>query len=86
MLPIGDRTARTTRTPSRQRKSGFSTFPTQVRISPGRREKNSTAAKNTAENTASAAVCISAGRILSTPTVNETVAQRGIARNGPIAR
>ena len=79
-------TARMTRTPRRQRKSGFSTFPTQVRISPGRREKKSVAAKNTAENTTRAIVCISDGRIRSTPTVNETVAQRGIARNGPIAR
>ena len=76
-----------TSTPRNTRNSGVRILPTHVRIFPGKSEKPSTAAKNSAENTASAgalpAPLPSSG---STPTVNGTAAQRGMAKNGPMVR
>lgn len=70
----------------KQRNSGFRTLPIQVRISPGRKEKNKTAAKKSREKTASTTVWSAVGNKLSMPTVKETVAQRGMAKNGPMVR
>lgn len=73
----------TTRMASTSRNSGVSSFPTHVKILPGRREKNSTAAKNTQENAASSTVALtfspSSG---SMPTVKDVEAQRGMAEEG----
>ena len=52
--PRGEVSARRINTARKQRNKGVSTFPTQVRISPGRREKKSTAAKKTREKIPSA--------------------------------
>lgn len=72
---------------STSRNSGVSSFPTHVKILPGRREKNSTAAKNTQENAASSTVALtfspSSG---SMPTVKDVEAQRGMAKKGPMVR
>ena len=60
-------------------------MPTHVRILPGRREKNSAAPKNTTEKPSSQSFKFAvSGITCSRPTVNETVAQRGIAKNGPM--
>ena len=61
--------ARTTSTAKKQRNSGLSTLPIQVKISPGRSEKKSTAAKNTSEKMASASVWPVAGSSRWMPTV-----------------
>ena len=62
------------------------TLPIQVIISPGRRENSSTAVKKTAVNTS----CASAPEALpssgETPATNEVVAQRGMAKKGPMVR
>ena len=88
---MGALSARSTRIPSITRNTGFNTFPIQVMISPGLREKNRTTAKNKNENAACQSIyplpdTAFAGRILSIPTVKETEAHRGVAKNGPIVR
>ena len=55
-------------------------------IFPGLSEKYSTAAKNAAEKSSRQSFACPAGRIFSSPTENDTVAQRGIAKNGPMVR
>ena len=67
--PRGAVSARSTSTARKARNSGLSTLPTQVRISPGRSEKKSTAPKNTSEKTASASVWPVSGSIRWMPTV-----------------
>ena len=87
MRSVGCSRAVTTRMASTSRNSGVSSFPTHVKILPGRREKNSTAAKNTQENAASSTVALtfspSSG---SMPTVKDVEAQRGMAKKGPMVR
>ena len=62
-------------------------FPIQTVIFPGRREKNSTRAKNTSEKIKRArlpaAFSPSIGWI---PVVKEVVAHLGMAKNGPMVR
>lgn len=84
--PRGETSARTTSTARKHRNSGLSTLPIQVSSSPGRSEKNSTAPKNTREKSASARRWSAPGRSCCTPTVQETVAQRGMANSGPMVR
>ena len=69
------------------RKNGVRILPTQVRILPGYSENSSAAAKKATEKS-SRYSCIlpSAGRICSRPTVKETVAHLGMAKNGPMVR
>ena len=65
----------------------MSTLPTQTRILPGRSEKNSAAAKKAAENASrQSRVLPPCGSTCSSPTVKEVVAQRGMAKNGPMVR
>ena len=68
----------------KMRKTGVSTLPTHVSILPGLSEKASTAAKKQSEKAASGSAPPSAPSSGAAPTVNETVAQRGIAKSGPI--
>mgnify|MGYP000431808840 CR=1 FL=1 len=60
---------------------------TQVRILPGRSAKKSAAAKNATEKSSRYSVLLPfCGSTCSSPTVNDVVAQRGMAKNGPIVR
>ena len=79
--------AETMSTARNSRKQGLSTLPTQTRILPGRSEKNSAAAKKAAENASrQSRVLPPCGSTCSSPTVKEVVAQRGMAKNGPMVR
>ena len=60
--------------------------PIEVRMLAGRSENAATMVKNTNENSASARPLCSAPTSGSTPRVKGTVAQRGIAKNGPMVR
>ena len=85
--PRGAVSARSSRMANTHKNRGLSTLPIQVRICPGRRDRASTTAKNASENTASATPCHApAGSTRSMPTVYETVAHRGMAKNGPMVR
>ena len=87
MRSVGCSRAVTTRMASTSRNSGVSSFPTHVKILPGRREKNSTAAKNTQENAASSTVALTSSPSSgSMPTVKDVEAQRGMAKKGPMVR
>ena len=83
---MGDSSARTIRIAKKHKNNGFNILPIQTSIFPGRSEKNKTTAKKRTENTASAIVWSFSGNICSTPTENATVAQRGIAKKGPIVK
>ena len=65
---------------------GLMILPIQTVILPGRSEKNSTNAKKIAEKISSAMDCAPSDTRGERPVVNETVAQRGIAKSGPIVR
>ena len=82
----GAASAVSTIAPRNTRNTGVSTLPTHVRIFPGLMEKARTAAKKQSEKSASGSVPASAPSSGATPTVNETVAQRGMAKSGPIVR
>ena len=72
--------------PRKPRKQGVSTRPTQVRIFPGQREKSSAAVKKTRVKSSRKSRVFPAGRTCSSPTVKEVVAQRGMAKKGPMVR
>ena len=73
--------------PRKTRKQGFRILPTQVRILPGRSAKKSAAAKNAAEKSSRYSVLLPfCGSTCSSPTVNDVVAQRGMAKKGPMVR
>ena len=62
-------------------------FPIQSVMFPGRREKNSTSAKNTAEKRNSVMRGdIAVPSIGAMPVVNDVVAQRGMAKHGPMVK
>ena len=84
----GFTSATTIRMPRNSRKNGLRILPTHVRILPGKSENRSAAAKNTAEKTSSHSRSCSAacGTACSIPTVKAVVAQRGMAKNGPMVR
>ena len=87
MAALGERSATTTRMPRKTRKQGFRILPTQVRILPGRSAKKSAAAKNATEKSSRYSVLLPfCGSTCSSPTVNDVVAQRGMAKNGPMVR
>ena len=87
MLPAGRISAVTVRMPRNSKKHGLRILPTLVRILPGNSEKSSTAAKNKTENSSKKSCTFAlSGKSCSSPTVNDTVAQRGIAKKGPIVR
>ena len=75
------------RTPRNARKQGLSILPTHTSILPGLSAKNSAAPKNRKEKS-SRYICALpfCGSTCSSPTVNAVVAQRGMAKNGPIVR
>ena len=76
----------TASTPKDSRKSGVSVRPIEVRMLAGRSESAATMAKNASENRASARERPSAPTSGSTPRVKGTVAQRGMAKKGPMVR
>ena len=87
MLPIGLKRAVPIIQAKTKRNKGLRNFPTQVRILPGRKEKNKTSAKNPNVKINSARVLfISSGIIAEKPDSNGTVKQRGAAKNGPSVR
>ena len=87
MEALGVTSTTMTRMARNTRKQGVRILPTQVRILPGRSAKKSAAAKNATEKSSRYSVVLpSCGRICSRPTVKEVVAQRGMAKNGPMVR
>ena len=83
---VGCSMAETMSTARNSRKHGLSTLPTHTRIFPGLSAKNSTAAKNASESSRRYSFVLPCGSTCSSPTVNDVVAQRGTAKNGPIVR
>ena len=83
--PMGADSAAAASKARKNRNRGLSSLPIHVMIEAGRREKNSTAAKNSAEKRHSAALlCTPTSGWM--PTLKETVAVRGMANSGPMAR
>ena len=84
MLPIGLKSAVPIIQAKTKRNKGLRNFPTQVRILPGRSEKNKSSAKKTDVKIKSARdLFIPAGIIAEKPDSNGTVKQRGHAKSGP---
>ena len=83
---VGESMETITNTAKNAKKVGFSSLPTHVKIFPGRSENQSAAAKNTKEKINSHVPALLSGRRCSKPTVKEVVAQRGLAKNGPIVK
>ena len=65
---------------------GLIIFPIQTVILLGRREKNSTKAKNIKENINNIKDLLTPSEIIGSILVKEVVAHLGIAKNGPIVR
>jgi len=83
---MGRSSAATTSVPRNARNTGLSSLPIQVMILLGFREKSSTAAKNTAEKIASATCSLASPMSLPAPTLKLVLAQRGMAKRGPMVR
>ena len=79
--------ARITSTARNSRKMGLMILPIQTVILPGLSEKNRTNAKKTAEKIRSASGSREASVSIGvTPVVKDVVAQRGMAKSGPMVR
>ena len=84
---MGFTSAAITSTARSARKIGVRILPTWVRILPGLSENASTTTKNTSEKIASASDWLEpAGIRVATATVKGVVAQRGMAKKGPMVR
>ena len=79
--------ADTIRIPRKNKNSGLMILPIQSVIFPGRREKSSTRAKNTAEKRNSVIRSETAfPSIGAMPVVKDVVAHRGMAKHGPMVK
>ena len=84
--PIGEMRAATIKIARQQRNTGLRNLPIHVMIFPGLSEKVSTTAKKSSENTARQTFSLASPRRGITAILKGTVAQRGLAKKGPIVR